>query len=187
MGARVGGASRDGTLPGGYKINFLSPCRHLSHAQGCHLSQRECQRATLRPLVHERPPVTGPAQGGQWPRRLCDLQPVPPASAPLMQGKGKLCSGLRLSSPRGPSSASLHTGNPGGLGWELWGLEADLRGIPTTPGQVPNGLPPGPGLLLARALPAPPAHTLCFTKAPCTLAGRTLTQGILWGTEWISS
>ena len=89
----MGGAPRDGTLPGGFKIYFLSPCRHLSHAQGCHLLQRECQRATSRPLVHERPPVTGPARGGQWPKLLCDLhsaRATRPSSLDAGQGQAVL-------------------------------------------------------------------------------------------------
>lgn len=67
--------------------------------------------------------------------------------------------------------------------WGLLELTADFRGYLWSLGRCQMGF------LQAQAPPYSLAYTLSSTNKSVlgTSAGRTLTQGILWGTEWISS
>lgn len=127
----------------------------------------------LRPSVHPRPPVRGPAQGGPWPGLLCDLQPAPPSLAPFLCGRGRLCSGLGRSC-LGSLLSLTSPGDPGGLGGELLELEADFWGHPWPLSRCLMGFHRGGSSSWPQPCLTRPAHTRApQTKALRTSAGRT--------------
>lgn len=128
----------------------------------------------MKPSVHERPPVTGPAQGGRQPGLLCDLQPGPPSLAPFLQEKGKVCSGLCVSCPEVPvrDSVSLRltqkTQEAPGVGFggqKLISRDTHDSWAGAQWASARPGAPPVP------APPSPPAHTPGSTnKGPVYLS-----------------
>lgn len=131
----------------------------------------------LRPSLHRRPLVTGPAQGGQWPGLLCDLQSVPPSLAPFPCGRGRLHSGPCLSWLKVPAQPHLTRG-PRRVGRGSFGVRRWFPGLPRAPEQVSDGLPPAWEFLLAPALPTSPAHTPCSAnKGPAYLGWQDTHKG----------
>lgn len=106
--------------------------------------------------MHDRPPATGLAQGGQQPGLPCDLQPVPPSLAPFLEEKDKLCSGLCLSCPEVPVRPPLTRRTQKFQGWELGDQKLISRDTCDSRAGVQwasarPGTPPGPS----------PSHPSC--------------------------